>query len=164
MKTRYFMAAIFTFICFQSNAQLKGFSLGPYAELAWPTGNFQESNKNGIGAGLNADIRIGKLGLTGSAGFIHFGGKTVVKNEGPVDMPAINAFPIRAGLKYRFIPLLYAKLEGGVANYTNGGGSSFIFSPGIGLRLLGLDVQAKYETWIGDATRNFWGLKAGYNF
>ena len=147
-----------------SNAQLKGFSLGPYLESAWPTGDFQKTNKNGIGAGFNADIRLGKLGLTGSVGYIHFGGKTIFTNEGPVDMPAIDAFPIRAGLKYRFIPVLYVKLEGGVANYTHNDGSAIILSPGIGLRFLGLDIQGKYEAWMKDQTNGFWGVKIGYNF
>ena len=145
-------------------AQLKGFSLGPYAELAWPTSDFEKTNKNGLGAGLGADIGFGKLKLTGSVGFIHFGGKTVSIEGSTVDMPAINAIPIRAGFKYRFVPLFYAKLEGGVARYTDGDNSAFILSPGIGLRLLGWDVLAKYETWMKDGAISFWGLKAGYNF
>src|SRR6266480_2591974 len=114
MKTSL-IAIILTIICLQSKAQLKGFSIGPYAEAAWPSGDLDKTNKNGIGAGLNADIRIGKLGLTGSVGYIHFSGKTIAANEGAVDMLAINAIPIRAGIKYRFIPLMYLKLEGGVA-------------------------------------------------
>jgi hypothetical protein len=162
MKIKYLGLLLFASICLQSNAQLKGFSFGPYAELARPTGNLKETNKNGLGAGLNADIRLGKLGLTGSAGFVHFDGKT---NPGDgITQPAINAIPIRAGLKYRIVPLFYTKLEGGVAKFTNGGASAFIISPGVGLRLLGLDVQAKYEAWIKDGTNSFWGLKLGYNF
>ena len=164
MKTTSLAAMIFTLICLQGNAQLKGFSIGPYAEVAWPMSNLETTNKNGIGAGLNADIRISKLGLTASAGFIHFPGKSSGTGEGSVDMPAINAIPVRGGIKYRFVPALYAKLEGGVARYTNGNGSAIIFSPGIGLRLLGLDVQAKYEAWMNDGTNAFWGVKVGYNF
>jgi hypothetical protein len=150
--------------CSQASAQLKGFSIGPYIEVAKPTGRLDETNKNGAGVGLNADIRLGKIGLTGSAGFMHFPGKTVETNEGAKETHAINVIPIRAGIKYRLAPVLYAKLEGGMANYTNNDGSAFILSPGIGLRILGLDVQAKYETWINGGTRSFWGLKAGYNF
>jgi hypothetical protein len=164
MKMKYPVTLIFALIFFQCNAQLKGFSVGPYAEIAWPTGDLKATNKNGIGAGLNADIRLGKLGLTGSVGFIHFGGKTLATGEGPVNMPAINAVPILAGLKYRLIPLVYIKLEGGVASYTNGDGSAFILAPGIGLRILMLDVEAKYEVWKKEGTTGFWGLKLGYNF
>jgi hypothetical protein len=150
--------------CSRASAQLKGFSIGPYIEVAKPTGHLDETNKNGAGVGLNADIRLGKFGLTGSAGFMHFPGKTIETSDGAKESRAINVIPVRAGIKYRLVPVLYAKLEGGVANYTNNDGSAFIVSPGIGLRILGLDVQAKYETWIKSGSRSFWGLKAGYNF
>jgi hypothetical protein len=75
---------------------------------------------------------------------------------------AINAIPLRAGVKYRLVPALYVKLEGGVANYLNSKSSAVIISPGIGLRVLGLDVQAKYETWVNEGSG--WGVKLGYNF
>ena len=159
-----FLVIILVLTYLSCHAQLKGFSLGPYAELAWPTSDFGKTNKNGLGAGFGADIGLGNLKLTGSVGLIHFGGKTISTEGGTVDMPAINAIPIRAGFKYRFVPLLYAKLEGGVAKYTDRDNSAFILSPGIGLRLLGLDVLAKYEAWMKDGTNSFWGLKAGYNF
>jgi hypothetical protein len=146
------------------SAQLKGFSVGPFVEAGWPTGNFQESNKNGYGAGVGADIRLGKIGLTGSVGYMHFGGKTIDKGDGMVKMPAINAFPVRAGLKYRLAPAIYAKFESGVARFTNNNGSALIFSPGIGVRILGLELQAKYEVWKTQEAFSFWGLKAGFNF
>jgi hypothetical protein len=162
MKIKYFVLVIFACMYLQSNAQLKGFSIGPYAEFASPAGNFKETNTNGIGAGLGADIRLGRLGLTGSAGFIHFNGKT--SSSDGISHRGINAIPIRAGLKYRFVPLLYTKLEGGIVKFPNGAASGFIISPGIGLRFLGLDVQAKYEAWLKENNTNFWGLKIGYNF
>jgi hypothetical protein len=143
-------------------AQLKGFSLGPYAEMAWPTGKFQETNKNGLGAGLSADIKLpGKLGLTGSAGYLRFAGK----NDGDGKYPTVAAFPIRAGLKYRVAPLLYLKMEAGNAQFTgsNNSGSAFILSPGIGIRVLGIDIQGKYETWFKNGNYSFWGIRAGLN-
>jgi hypothetical protein len=164
MMKKYLLSLYCVIAASASQAQLKGFSLGAYAEYAKPTGTFEESNKNGIGAGINADIRLGKLGVTGSVGFIHFNGKSVINENGHTGYPAVNAVPIRAGLKYRLVPLLYLKVESGVVNYTNNGGSAIIFSPGVGLRILGLDVQAKYESWIKNGNRSFWGVKAGYNF
>lgn len=147
-------------------AQLKGFGIGPFVEAGWPTGNFQDTHKMGLGAGIGADIKLpGKLGLTGSLSYMQFNGKTITTPEGDRVMPDIKAVPIRAGLKYRVLPLLYFKLEGGVANYTGGDGSAFIASPGIGLRILGFDFQGKYEAWLKDGnTYAFWGLKAGINF
>ena len=86
------------------------------------------------------------------------------KGDGIVKMPAVNAIPMRAGLKYRLAPAIYAKLESGVAKFTNGDQSAIIFSPGIGVRFVGFEVQAKYEIWKKDKAYGFWGLKAGYNF
>ena len=148
----------------QGHTQLKGFSFGPYAEAAWPTGSFKEINKNGYGAGVGADIRLGKIGFTGSAGYVHFGGRTISKGNENIDMPSINAFPVRVGLKYRIVPAIYAKLESGVAKFTNNGQQAFIVAPGIGIRILGIDVQAKYEIWKNEQVYSFWGLKAGINF
>jgi hypothetical protein len=162
-RAKYLVAGISLFISIAGSAQLKGFSLGPYAELAWPRGNLEETNKNGIGVGFNGDIRLGKLGITGSAGFIHFNGRSA-GGQNNSTQPAINAVPVRAGLKYHFFPLLYAKFEAGVAKFTNGNNSALILAPGLGVRILGLDVEAKYESWIKDGNSHFMGLKLGYNF
>ncbi|MGZ8557334.1 MAG: outer membrane beta-barrel protein [Chitinophagaceae bacterium] len=145
-------------------AQLKGFSVGPFAEKGMPTGSFKETNKNGYGAGFGADVRLGKIGFTGSVAYMHFGGKTINKAGENINMPAIKAVPLRVGLKYRIVPALYAKLESGIARFSGGDESAIIFSPGIGIRILGLDVQAKYEIWKREQSYSFWGLKAGINF
>jgi hypothetical protein len=147
-----------------SSAQLKGFSVGPFIEGGWPMGRFQEENKNGIGAGIGADVRLGKIGLTGSIGYMQFGGKTIVKDGGTVSTPTLKAVPIRAGIKYRLAPALYAKLESGVASFSGSNESAIIISPGIGVRILGLELQAKYEVWKTQQAYPFWGLKAGFNF
>lgn len=179
LKTLYtaglFMAATAMFAG-KANAQLKRFSIGPYAEIGSPVGDFKDTHNTGFGGGLNADIKlIAGLGVTGSAGFMYFSGKTYTIDDGQggrlsVKSEAIKALPVRVGLKYKFsIPLLYAKVEGGTATFVGGDaeaykGTAGIFAPGIGVRVLGLDVQAKYEMWFKDGTNSFWGLKAGYNF
>ena len=153
-----------TFISNAAQAQLKGFSIGGFAEGAKPTGEFANTHGNGYGVGATADIKLpGKFGLTGSVGYMKFDGKTLEKDGSTQKTPNITAMPIRAGLKYRF-PLVYLKLEGGVAKFTNGDDKAIIVSPGIGVRLAGIDVQVKHETWVNDKARGFWGLRAGYNF
>lgn len=145
-------------------AQLKGFSIGAYMEAAKPTAGFSNTHGKGIGAGLNADIKLpAKLGLSGSVGFMHFNGKTIATEAGTTKMASINAMPIRVGLKYR-LPVFYAKLESGMAKFFDDSGSAFIISPGIGVRFLGVDIQGKFETWTKNETWSFWGLKVGYNF
>jgi hypothetical protein len=95
---------------------------------------------------------------------MQFAGKTIDKGDGLIDIPSVKAVPVRVGLKYRIIPALYAKLESGVARFTGGDESGLIFSPGIGVRILGLDLQAKYDVWKAKKTYSFMGLKAGINF
>lgn len=166
---KYLFATLLLAIIFSlpATAQLKGFGIGPYVETAWPVGDLKDTHKQGYGAGVSADIRLpGKIGITGSVGYMQFNGKTVPTPEGSYEASNLKAFPIRAGLKFRPVPLIYLKLEGGAANYTGGAsGSAFILSPGIGVRVLGLDFQAKYEAWLKDGMNNaFWGLRAGFNF
>jgi hypothetical protein len=165
------LLALFCVIGFQSQAQLKRFSIGPYVETGVPTGDFKDTHNAGWGAGLNADIKlIAGLGVTGSAGYIRFGGKSFDYSavDGPVGkFSARQAFPVRVGVKYKFpIPLLYVKAEGGTATYVGDySGTATLFAPGIGIRFLGLDVEAKYEAWFKDGDHlGFFGLKAGYNF
>jgi hypothetical protein len=162
-QMRIFLLVI-TLLTVLAQAQLKGFSLGPYIETGLPTGHISEINKNGYGTGLGADIRLGKLGLTGSAGIMHFGGKMVDKGDGLVKMPAINAIPLRVGIKYRIAPALYAKFESGVSKFINSNESAIIVSPGIAVRVFGIELAGKYEIWKRNETYSFWGLKAGFNF
>jgi hypothetical protein len=160
--------ALMLSVAVPASAQLKGFSIGPYVEAGWPLSDLKNTHKQGFGGGISADIKLpGKIGLTGSAGYMQFNGKTLVTPEGAENnIPDLKAFPVRAGLKYRPAPLIYFKVEGGAANFTGSGasGSAFILSPGIGLRILGIDLQAKYEAWLKDGMNNaFWGLRAGLN-
>ncbi len=148
-----------------ASAQLKGFSLGPYVETAWPAGTDDARLKQGLGAGFTADIKLpAGLGITGSAGYMHFPGRDEVTQEGVLQHPGVNVFPLRAGLKFRPLPLIYFKMEAGTARLTSGDQSGLLLSPGIGVRLAGIDLQAKYETWYLADRLGFWGIRAGINF
>lgn len=157
-----------------SHAQLKRFSIGPYVEAGTPVGDLADTHNTGYGVGLNADIKlIAGFGVTGSVGYMRFPGKkdvvlTIPGGTTTVDYPTLQAIPVRVGVKYKFpFPLLYLKVEGGVAKNVGKDedkNAPIIFAPGIGIRFLGLDVEAKYEAWYKEGTAGFFGLKAGYNF
>ena len=144
--------------------QLKGFSLGPFAETGWPSGGFKETNHQGIGGGVAADVRLGKIGITGSMGYLRFEGKTTQKAGEIIHSNPVSGFPVRAGLKYRLAPAFYAKLEGGVVRINGEQESALLFSPGIGFRILGFELQGKYEVWKLQQPVGFWGIKGGFNF
>lgn len=152
-------------MCITAGAQLKGFSIGGYVESAWPAGSFETTHRTGLGAGINADVKLpGKWGVTGSAGYMYFRGRTEDLGDAQVKHQSLTAVPIRLGLKYRIAPLLYLKMESGTARVNRGYGSGVILSPGIGIRVLGIDLQGKYERWLQDEKFSFWGIKAGLNF
>lgn len=162
---RIIIFSILLTTAFSASSQLKGFSFGPYIEAVWPSGKFDETHHNGFGAGVNADIKLGNIGLTGSVGVLRFGGRQIETADGREKIKSLTALPLRLGLKYHLVPLLYLKLESGLANHTADDDNSFVLAPGVGVRVLGLDVQLKYETWTNSqVTRSFWGLKGGFNF
>jgi hypothetical protein len=173
-KTFSIITGMLLILCMTSNLShaqlnpLKRFSIGPFAEVGIPIGDLSDTHSTGFGAGIGADIKlIGGLAVTGSVSYMRFGGKDVdVAGVGSMKYDALQAVPVRVGLKYKFpIPLLYVKVEGGAANYIGDyDGTAAIFSPGVGIRVLGFDLQAKYEAWFKDGTASFWGLKAGWNF
>ena len=164
MKNKHSLLIALLLVCgISAQAQLKRFSLGPYVEGGFPVGDLKDTHNTGWGAGLNADIKlVAGFGVTGSVGYMQFSGNTVNN----VEYEKIAAIPVRVGLKYKLISILYVKLESGAANYVNSDvtGSAFILAPGVGIRVLGLDVATKYEAWFREGTMSFFGLKVGYNF
>ena len=145
----------------QGYAQLKGFSVGPYIEFGSPKGEFAKHNGNGLGIGVGGDFKLmKKLSVMGSFGYMRFG-----REGGLLDgkNSVVSAIPIRAGIKYK-LPLVYVKIESGVAKFNNDLPNALILSPGIGLRILGLDIQGSYESWLGDEGRSYAALRLAYHF
>ncbi|RYZ20876.1 MAG: hypothetical protein EOO16_15165 [Chitinophagaceae bacterium] len=146
-----------------ASAQIKPFSFGPYVEAAFPTARMSDTSNAGYGVGLSIDIKLPvKFNITGSAGFMHFGGRNnpVAVNSA---YPAVNVFPVRVGAKYRFNNIFYGALETGAvfaADNKTVKKTSGIIAPALGIRVLKLDVRAKYENWFND--RSFWGLQAAF--
>ncbi|GAB4092957.1 outer membrane beta-barrel protein [Flaviaesturariibacter terrae] len=162
IRTACLLAA--AFLCApKAEAQIKPFSFGVYAEAGFPTGDMTKIAEAGYGAGISGEVKLPvSLSATGSFGFMHFGGKSLGSN---LSTPAVNAFPLRIGAKYRF-NVVYVGLETGAAFLSdkNGGGSTGIIAPAIGVRFLNIDIRGKYESWFKSGSLQFWGLQASLKF
>ncbi|RYY64820.1 MAG: hypothetical protein EOO12_08610 [Chitinophagaceae bacterium] len=151
-------------------AQVKPFSFGVYAEAGFPTGSMSNSNTTGYGAGINAEVKLpASLSATASFGFMHFGGSDVVINGVNAQYPALNAFPLRVGAKYR-LKVFYVALETGAVfsslpdkNDFSKDRTTGLLAPAIGVRFANIDIRGKYESWL-DANGQFWGLQASLKF
>ena len=155
------LVAIVTLLHSSARAQIKPFSIGPYFEKAWMTGSAKTNFNDGWGLGLTADIKLpGRLGLTGSFGYMY----ADVAETQSGGISSVKAYPLRAGLKYRPLPFFYFKMEAGAAQVKGEDKKAFIVSPGVGIRVLAFDLQAKYEHWSAPRQLRFWGLRAAVNF
>ncbi|MGN7785038.1 outer membrane beta-barrel protein [Niabella sp. 22666] len=156
---------------FKISAQTKRFHIGPYADLAAPVGIFANDFKTGVGGGAGIEYQLThKLHATASVSYLHFRGKTTPNHY---IVPDLGAIPVSLGLKY-YINRLYFKLDAGRASYTAKSGNpyggyyhkgAFTISPGLGVRIKQLDVQARAEIWKNSYnTTGFAGMRAGWYF
>lgn len=157
--------------------QSKLISFGPYVETLYNNGQISSKSYTGLGGGITAELKLlSGFSLTGSVGYARFGGKdyTLEYTDGgdlfnfKEHNSAYQYIPVRIGFKYKLpIPLLYVKAEGGTATtigHWSEKGTKAIFAPGIGVRIGGLDIEAKYENWFNNGSYDFVGLKAAYLF
>lgn len=163
MTTRHCLFTLaFVFVSgLSAKAQVKPLSFGVYGEGLSRADNTKEQVNNGFGGGLDFEFKLPvRLAITGSAGYVHFGEKTL---SATTKIPEINIAAVRAGIKYR-LNLLYAKMEAGTAIPFEQGNTRVILSPGLGIRLSAIDLQGKYEIWLDETNSCFYGIKIGIHF
>lgn len=148
-----------------NNAKKPVFSAG--AEIALPVGDFKEGYKFGLGATVQGEYPAAdKVGITLSAGYLSFAGKTFeflgekYKNE------AQGVIPVLAGAKYYFTDNIYGHAQIGLSFFNHGVGSAFTYSPGVGIRASeNVDVLVKYQgASKNGSTASFIGARVAYRF
>ena len=178
MKRLFLLSAIAGVFAFSTvSAQTKdpamsGQKLGIGVDFAFPTGNFGDVQKFGIGGSLQFQTPIvEKLNFTASAGYLSFTGKDIGTIGGvTLKYPNAAAIPVKAGVRYFLAENFYAGGELGAAFGTsNGSGTSFIYTPNIGVEFpvadkSTIDLGARYEAWSNNGTARFIGLRLAYNF
>jgi len=166
--TRILFAVIALFIISSSSvfAQNGRFSIG--ANVAMPMGDFGDAAGVGFGGSLRYEMPVGdNLGLTGTVGYLTFGGKDFF------DGINFNLIPIMVGAKYYFTEQqngFYAGIAVGMtSSSTSAEGSEsstvFTWAPGIGYHLDNIDLGLDYNSYTKDEfTTSYLGLRLAYVF
>ncbi len=174
MKKLILSAAILAMGIMSANAQSSSegkdlkFSVGLEAGL--PMGDLKTSNNFGIGGSLQAEYKAAEnIGLTLSAGYLSFSGKTFTFDGTSVKGPAIGIIPILVGGKYYFTESVYGGVQLGMSFLSATGvpsSSAFTYAPGIGYNVSpNFDLQLKYQAASKNgSTLSFLGLRAAYSF
>lgn len=151
----------------QKSEQPLKFSVGVEAGL--PLGDFKTVNSFGIGGSVQGEYAAAeKIGITLSAGFLSFGGKTVDLGEGLPSYkgPSTSDVPVLAGAKIYLTENVFVHPQVGLSFFNNGLGSAFTYVPAIGVKASeNFDVSIKYQgASKNGGTLSFLGLRAAYNF
>lgn len=161
------LAASVTAVSAQSKTSVKKPVFSAGIEAALPLGDFKQGYKFGLGATVQGEYPAAdKVGLTLSAGYLSFTGKTVeflgekYKNE------AQGVIPVLAGAKYYFADNIYGHAQIGLSFFNHGVGSAFTYSPGIGIKASdNIDVLVKYQAASkSGSTASFVGARVAYTF
>ena len=129
-------------------------------EPSIPVGHFNDLSGFGIGGSLQGEYKPGKIGITLSAGYIDYFGKTVNGFE----YSDFKYWPVMGGLKFYMSDKSYLHGQAGAGFGENGLGTSFWYGAGIGLNLgKTVDAQLKYTGWKQDlVTASGTGGTGGY--
>lgn len=152
-----------------TSASTSHFGIGVEAGL--PVGENGKVYSSVFGANLQYEVMPdADLGITFSAGYLHFPLKKIYQTTyGPNSSGFV---PLLAGIKYYFTPNAFFRAQLGAAVsttkdiYGNTGGTSFAYSPGLGIKLSpNIDAELKYMgiSNKGGTLPNV-GLRLGYNF
>jgi hypothetical protein len=118
---------------------------------------------------LGGDIRIQKdftshVSATLTTGFSHFFEKDHFSGYSQYGSP-YNVIPVKLGIKYFIGNNLYVGGEAGAGFAFEQWGTSFLWSPSIGLAFKnGIDLSLKYEDYTKDNATKTLGLRLAYGF
>ncbi|WP_343689062.1 hypothetical protein [Chitinophaga sp.] len=166
MKIVYLFAVLFI-TSLPAWAQRNKLTYGPYVETLINQGKLPAASKVGAGAGIGMKVQLlTGWSFTASAGYVCFKGSTTQKSVSAAD--DYQVIPVRLGVEYKLpVPALYVKIEGGTATiigHYSGQGTKAIVTPGLGVHLKSLDLEAKYETWVKENANSSIGVKAALSF
>jgi hypothetical protein len=153
----------------QSGGADKTVKINGGIEVGLPIGDFGDIATVGFGASLMGEYSASeKVGITLSAGFLTFSGKTVNLGGGVGSFKygSTSIIPVLAGVKYHFNEKVYGQLQAGLSFFNNGGGSAFTYAPTIGVMASEkIDLSLKYQAATkSGGSLSFIGVRAAYTF
>jgi hypothetical protein len=171
MKKIFLSAAILAASVTAASAQSKKAGTKPVfsagVEAALPLGDFKQGYTFGLGATVQGEYpAVDKVGITLSAGYLSFAGKTVEFLGEKYKNDAQGVLTVLAGAKYYFTGNVYGHAQIGLSFFNHGVGSAFTYSPGIGIKASdNIDVLVKYQAASkSGSTASFFGTRVAYTF
>lgn len=167
-KIRLIISAMAIMATSYSYAQKPTISIG--LEVGVPTGTLNETQKIGIGGSANVAFPVGGgTALTLSGGYISYSGDEF----GNTKLPAKNFIPIKAGVRYQFVPggfylepqLGYTSINSPGLGSSSSGGFTYAAKAGYMVNNK-IDISARYEavSLKNDVLYPQIGFRAAYNF
>jgi hypothetical protein len=162
----YFLNFLFALFLFTSTAKAQapasGWRLGFGVDPGIPTSKaFQYA--------LGGDIRLqnqfsNRIAGTVTAGFSHYFEKDHYADFPQYSSP-FNVIPVKAGIKFFLADNLYAGGEAGAGFGMEEWGTSFLWSPSLGLAFAsGIDLSVKYEDYTRHSATKDIALRLAYGF
>ena len=102
-----------------------------------------------------------------SAGYSEFIGKTIDFGGQSVKLSNLKAIPVKLAGRYNFNGAsgFFGEFGVGAAFIQDGGGTAFVYAPGIGYAAEGgFEIGARYEGWSKNGSIGQIGFRVAYSF
>lgn len=142
------------------------FSIG--VDPGLPVGSVSDVSSFAIGGDLKYSLPAAtNFDVSLSAGYSAFLGKTIDFGGQSVKLSSLKAIPVKVGGRYNFNGAtgFFGEVGIGAAFIQDGGGTAFVYAPGIGYALDGgFEVGVRYEGWSKNGSIGQIGLRLAYSF
>jgi len=159
-------AVSFSFAQTSKSSNLGKFSIG--VDPGIPVGSVSDVSSFAIGGDLKYSLPAAtNFDVSLSAGYSVFIGKTIDFGGTSVKVSSLKAIPVKVGGRYNFNGTtgFFGEVGIGAAFIQDGGGTAFVYAPGIGYAAKGgFEVGVRYEGWSKNGSIGQIGLRLAYSF
>jgi hypothetical protein len=142
------------------------FSIG--VDPGIPVGSVSDYSSFAIGGDLKYSLPAAtNFDVSLSAGYSVFIGKTVNFFGQSIKASDLKAIPVKLGGRYNFNGAtgFFGEVGIGAAFIQDGGGTAFVYAPGIGYAAAGgFEIGARYEGWSKNGSIGQIGFRVAYSF